>query len=235
MSHPGVWIGMMMAVMRVVAQPTPGWEESFPRSGEPGVLKIDDVNLAMEVVGDDGKTVRLTVTGCDRHPPVFTTTPAGNVLTIRFVTCTERRRVVLKVPRRTHLHLATKGGGRIAVTGVDGDHEVINNHGDILMREIGGSVVATVNTGNVDVDFRQVDSRRAMSFIAYRGHVKLAVPRGTGADLRLNLAEGRLISDLPIKEKGREGKEVEKRLAAGGPIWEFNINGGDLTLVYSTK
>ncbi|MFH1940509.1 MAG: hypothetical protein ABIL68_00265 [bacterium] len=151
----------------------------------------------------------------------------------------------IKVPVGTHLEISTVNDGEISVTKIDGDYEIHNVNGGIMMDEIGGSGdVYTVN-GDVTVDFTK-NPEGESRFGSLNGEVRLYFQPKLSADFYLKTFNGQVFSDFEVTYLApkvttmneKNGKRVYKsghlcgvRAGSGGPEIKLDGFNGDMFIL----
>lgn len=150
----------------------------------------------------------------------------------------------IEVPARSNLKLSTVNDGEILVENVDGDHEIGNTNGGIVLNGVAGAVTARTTNGNVKATLTRVTSQREMAFTSLNGHVDVTLPPTTRANLRMRSNNGDVYSDFdvqlapstPTVEESRSGngryrinrnRAIVGTINGGGPEFElrtFNSN-----------
>jgi DUF4097 and DUF4098 domain-containing protein YvlB len=152
--------------------------------------------------------------------------------------------LVLTVPVKSSLRLASVNDGDIVVENVSGDIEVNNVNGNVTLTSVSGSGVAHALNGNLVASFREVTAGKAMSFSSMNGKVDVTFPADLKANVVLKSDNGEVLSDFDVKldqgkkpviQDGRDkgGKyrvQIEKAvygtINGGGPEIQFkNFNG----------
>jgi hypothetical protein len=151
----------------------------------------------------------------------------------------------VQVPFHTNLHVSSVNGGRIRVTGVEGEIELSHVNGGIEARDLAGSVVAHTTNGDVKVVLRRVDGGKPMAFSTLNGDVDVTFPGDLKAAVRARSDRGDIYSDFEIASRGRaipketrkEGKhriEVEQEVLGtingGGPELLLKTFNGDILI-----
>ena len=152
--------------------------------------------------------------------------------------------LVVTVPVKSSLRLASVNDGDIVVENVSGDIEVNNVNGNVTLTSVSGSAVAHALNGNLVASFREVTAGKAMSFSSMNGKVDVTFPADLKANVVLKSDNGEVLSDFDVKldqgkkpviQDGRDkgGKyrvQIEKAvygtINGGGPEIQFkNFNG----------
>lgn len=116
--------------------------------------------------------------------------------------------VTVQVPANTSLDLKSVNGGKIDVTGVNGDIEVENINSSIDLNHVSGSVVASSQNGHIVVTLDRVTPNKPMSFTTLNGKVDVTLPADTKARLRLKTSNGSVYSDFDVKMEPDASKPV---------------------------
>jgi hypothetical protein len=245
----------------------------FAEPGKPGTLVVDNVFGSIEVRGtgraDIEMTARRTIRaksqdriGRAKDEVKLDTKASGNGIDI-YVDGPFRCQVqdcpgyrwrdwgyevqydfILEVPRRIGLTLKTVNRGAILVQGVEGDFDVRNVNGKIVLDAVAGAGRAHTVNGGVRVGFvRNPDS--ACSFKTVNGDVEASFRAGLSADLRLQTMHGEAYSDFastklpdePVTRETAEGRTIFRRSGAtgarvgkGGPVIRCETLNGDILI-----
>ncbi len=155
----------------------------------------------------------------------------------------------LKVPQEANLYLRTVNNGDITVKDIEGDFEVKNVNGKIVMTEIGGAGQAHTVNGEVKVLFSR-NPESDCSFHTINGDIEITFCKNLSADFRLKTFNGEAYSDysfscLPRRAaiQGRKkGKYVYKsdrfvgvRISRGGPQIKIDTLNGDILIAKRIK
>lgn len=150
----------------------------------------------------------------------------------------------IRVPRRTHLELATVNSGEVEVRGVHGHLRVSNVNGGITLEAVGGSVEATTVNGPVHASFEENPGADSL-FHTVNGEVELWLLPGLSADLRFKTWNGEALTDFevvplplePAAETLEDGRRVIRagswssvRVDRGGPQLSFETLNGDIRI-----
>ena len=116
--------------------------------------------------------------------------------------------VTLQVPTNVSLELKSINGGKIEVTGVNGDLDVDNTNGSIQLTDVSGSVIAASQNGSVTVSLNKITPNKPMSFTSLNGKIDVTLPADTKAHLRLKTDNGSVYSDFDVKLDAAASKPV---------------------------
>jgi len=151
---------------------------------------------------------------------------------------------VLKVPRKTALTLKTVTGGDITVKSVEGDFDVSNVNGKVVMEGVAGSGEAHTVNGKVKVGFSKNPGANC-SFRTVNGDLDLAFRDGLSADFKMKTFNGEAFSDFEVKslpspaeaKESKAGRFVYKRrgfsrvrIGSGGPEITCDTLNGDILI-----
>ena len=123
----------------------------------------------------------------------------NNVMTIGSGRFMGGEDVVIQVPVRTNLNLSTFNGDEIRVDGVEGEIEVTSTNGEIMLRDVAGTVVAHAMNGDMRVTLRQVTPDKPMSFTSFNGNVDVTLPAAVKANLKLRSDQGEVYTDFDVQ------------------------------------
>jgi hypothetical protein len=157
--------------------------------------------------------------------------------------------LTIQVPVNTSLELKSVNGGRIDVTGVNGELNVENTNGSINLHNVSGAVAANTLNGSLTVTLDRVTPDKPMSFSSLNGRVDVTLPADTKAKLRLKSTMGAVYSDFDVKmepdtsrpviEDGRgQGLRYRVRMDrgmygsinGGGPEYSFQTMNGNILI-----
>jgi len=152
----------------------------------------------------------------------------------------------ISVPRRTSVHIEMHGGDDLAITGVVGDHELMNARGDIAATDIGGSAVMNTANGDIFASFTEITPDKAMSFTSFNGDIDVELPATLSATLVISAGRGDVFTDFDftlqpaevVVEPRTEGSAYRARLESamravvggGGPEIRFQTFNGDVVV-----
>jgi hypothetical protein len=138
--------------------------------------------------------------------------------------------LAISVPRQTSVQARTVNGDEVRLEGLQGDHELANQNGDVIGVDLSGSAVVTSHNGDIDMSFMQLTPGKTMSFVSFNGDIEVAFPPGIAADFRVNPGRGDVYTDFDVQLQPRTGVvegagerggnkvrlEREMRLVVGG-------------------
>jgi len=174
---------------------------------------------------------------------------AHNVVTIGSGSDGRGGNVIIQVPTNTSLQLQAVNGGKIEVTGVNGDLEIENVNGSVELKNVSGSVVASSQNGSVVASLDRVTPNKPMSFTSLNGKIDVTIPADTKARLRLKTDNGAVYSDFDVKmepdatkptvedSRSSDGKyrirmdrSVYGSINGGGPEYRFETMNGNIII-----
>lgn len=205
-------------------------------------LKKAEEEVSLDIT-EEGNTIELYVDGPFRHNEdrnnVHMTYDPGYEVHYDFE---------IKIPFQTELCLHTVTAGQISVENIEGDFDIKNVNGRIVMTKISGSGIAHTVNGKVEASFVE-NPKTDCSFKTLNGDVRLLFQPDLSADFKINSFTGDAFSDfavsyLPSKPGTSyrdQGKFVYKsdkmtgiRIGKGGPEIKMDTMNGDI-LIEKTK
>lgn len=150
----------------------------------------------------------------------------------------------IKVPFKTDVAASTVTAGDVEVRTVDGEFDVHNVNGKILMSDVSGSGRAKTVNGKLTVGFRSLPAGPC-SFKTINGDLVILLPEGLSADFRLKTLRGDVYSDFPVaalaakpvvreESKGkfiyRSDRFFGVRAGKGGPEIALDTMNGDILI-----
>ena len=154
--------------------------------------------------------------------------------------------LLIRVPRQVDLVLTMDRGGEIVVEGVEGGFEISTNNGSVQLRRVKGWASVDALNGSIVASFDEVEAGRSMSFGTLNGEVDLALPPSIDMDVRIQIQEDEILSELDLLDRRwRDGdgdsrargaqrrgapRRLEARLGAGGPMLFLSTHNGPITL-----
>jgi hypothetical protein len=158
--------------------------------------------------------------------------------------------LTLQVPRDVRVRLCTVNGDTVAVAGINGDFDVSNVNGKVVLTDLGGSGRANTVNGGIDASFIRAP-RAESQFKTVNGSIEVAFPRNLSADLSLKTFNGGLYTDfdttpLPVTAERversdrpryvyRRGGTTKVRIGSGGPLLTFDTLNGDVRIVRASR
>lgn len=158
--------------------------------------------------------------------------------------------VTVRVPRDVRVRLCTVNGGTVTVTGVNGDFDVSNVNGKVVLTDLGGSGRANTVNGGIEATFT-VAPRAESQFKTVNGSIEATFPRTLSADLSLKTFNGGLFTDFDTTPLPTTAERVERsdrpryvyrrggvtrvRVGAGGPELRFDTLNGDVRIVGASR
>jgi hypothetical protein len=165
----------------------------------------------------------------------------------RYSTSTE---LTLQVPRDVRVRLCTVNGGTLTVTGINGDFDVSNVNGKVVLTDLGGSGRANTVNGGIEATFTAAPRAESL-FKTVNGSIEARFPRSLSADLSLKTFNGGLFTDfdttpLPVTAERVERSDRPKyayrqrgvtrvRVGAGGPGLTFETLNGDVRITRAVR
>lgn len=151
----------------------------------------------------------------------------------------------IRVPRRTDLRLCTINGGDVRVEGTDGDFDVSNINGPIVLEAVRGTGFAETINGDLTVSFAEVP-RGMLRIKTLNGDVEATFPEELSADLSLRTRNGELLTDFDVQSLPQRPERSERsnglfvyrtdgsarvRVGRGGPELSLETFNGDVRVL----
>lgn len=249
-------------------------------NAQQGVL-VDIFSGSIEVVGYDGDTVgirikrtiearsedalqtakdevHLDIDSADNFVRIFEEAPYRNdsgridYRGDRYYGFSNSFEVSLMVPKRCSLILQMVNKGDVVVAETDGEFQVSNVNGKVIMQHIGGHGKATSVNGRVEVGFQDNPTEDCF-FKTINGDIKVEFQPTLSADVLVKTFNGNAYTDFETKSiptdrwnELRSVKKLEKkngfysyktsgfsgvRIGEGGPSLRFDTLNGDVRIV----
>lgn len=178
----------------------------------------------------------------------LTVEESDNLVTVRVESWKRSVDLTIKVPFTTSLKLQGTNleDEGISVENVSGEIEVHGMMGNVLLKNVSGTVVANSTNGDVDVTLTKVAPDKPMSFVAFNGDVDITLPGDTKATFSLKSGMGEVYSDFdmtlktqPVKsgyttmaDKGKfhvtMDRAVTGTINGGGPEFKLQTYNGNI-------
>ncbi len=113
-------------------------------------------------------------------------------------------RYQIKIPSNVNLYLYSENNDSscyIYVNGLSGEVEIDIREGDIKLTDITGPLMVKANTGDITVEFKEVNQESPMSLVCDEGDIDVTLPHESPITFRLKAASGEVFTDLEISEK----------------------------------
>ncbi len=150
--------------------------------------------------------------------------------------------IKLRVPTKTNLRLHSVNGEEIRVEQLEGEMEINNTNGTVILTQVSGSVVAHSLNGDVKVSIVGLAPGKSMAFSSMNGDIDVTFPPDLKANVSMKSDFGDIYSDfdikldtssiLPTTEPARE-KDGKRRVKLER-ISRGTINGGGQELQFKT-
>jgi DUF4097 and DUF4098 domain-containing protein YvlB len=216
------------------------------RPGDPISLEIELISAHIEVIGEDRKDAQFTITmGAGERkiktPSGMKTLTGGggslsvdeedNAISIDSEMPTSKVSIVARIPRRADLELSTVNDGSIIVRDVTGSLELENANGPITATSINGSVIAESLNETINIAFAGISTSGATALSSLNGDIMVSLPASTGAEFRIDTAEGEIDSDFELDLKPSKATIERSETRRGASVRVENaviatVNGG---------
>jgi hypothetical protein len=150
----------------------------------------------------------------------------------------------VEIPRDARTAISTVNGGDVRLDGLNGNFDVSNVNGSIVMNAIGGSGDAHTVNGPVAIHFSR-NPTGPCSVKSVNGSLDMFFPQDLSGDLSFKTLNGQIYSDFDVSPRAmsvveserRDGKFVYHgnrmsggRAGRGGPELSFNTLNGSIRL-----
>ena len=127
--------------------------------------------------------------------------------------------------RIRYSHSSPYGSG-LELDNLEGEIEISTVHNKVLLQNVTGSVKVRTVHGNVDGVFGTI--KNPVSIASTHGHVHVAMPISTKANLKVSTSYGTIYMDPAFEiERDQTGSSVKSNDKLSGKL---NGGGGDVTL-----
>lgn len=171
----------------------------------------DDLDIDVDVkIGDDDKEKSRTglkrISGATLDLEVVEN---SNSALIKSDSWNNQLDLTVEVPVGADLQVQTYNNGDLMVRNIQGSVELTNYNGEIGAENISGSVIATTYNGEIKVAFDKVAENTPMSFSTYNGDIDLTFPANLKASLKMKTERGdiytgfdvNIVKSSPVQQK----------------------------------
>jgi DUF4097 and DUF4098 domain-containing protein YvlB len=153
--------------------------------------------------------------------------------------------LTIQVPRDVRVRLCTVNGGEAVVDGTQGDFDVSNVNGRIVLKGMGGSGRASTVNGTIDAVFDAAPRAESL-FKTVNGDITVTLPRDLAAELRIKTMRGGIYTDFDTVEQPVEREPSRRpgqprfvyrrrgftdyRVGKGGPELTFETLNGEVRI-----
>lgn len=158
----------------------------------------------------------------------------GNVTLKQIGQCNCQGGYRIKLPKSMGLEYShtNNTGDDLTVKGVDKEIVISTTFGDVMLQDVSGPMSVQTVHGDIDVIVSQLSSTNANTLHSAHGHIDVALPASTKANLLLNTAWGEIFTDMDIdieKSSERSYDYGSKQIVKG------KLNGGGVSLTVSSS
>lgn len=140
----------------------------------------------------------------------------------------------IKVPRNgsAYSYRISSVSGDVEITGLNGRFKANSVSGRVRVRQASGPVSASSVSGDIEVEIAQLNGTDDLDFSSVSGDVKVSVPAGLDADVRMNTFIGDVETDFPltIQSQRRRGGEIDGQVGRGGRRISMKSVSGNVSL-----
>jgi hypothetical protein len=119
-------------------------------------------------------------------------------------------------------------GRSFSARGLSGEVEINIQEGDIRLTDITGPLMVKANSGNVTVEFSEVNQDSPMSLVCSRGDIDVTLPGTSEVTLKLKASSGEVFTDLDITEQEDSFHASFDRLIMKSPdnelAWSYSFD-----------
>jgi DUF4097 and DUF4098 domain-containing protein YvlB len=199
--------------------------------GDIRITAWDRADVSIEIVRRAPNTLQL-----QRIPAVVEET--GDGLAIRAAQsdggreATLRADIVLRVPAAANLRDVAVFEGEIEMTGLRGSLSARVERGDIVAKQVSGSIRFETSMGNIRLDGATLSADGMMRLRTFNGNVALALAsRPENARIMALSMGGTITSDIPLTLKERFGPRFgEATLGTGEPPISIDVVNGNVAI-----
>jgi len=121
--------------------------------------------------------------------------------------------------------------GRVDATSLKSDVEVYTVNGRIIVSTSGVASAETVN-GSIDATIGQTKGTGPLDFHTVNGSITLDLPKNAAAELRAEVMNGDITSDLPltIQSSHNRGRRISGSIGSGGRTLYVSTTNGSIRL-----
>lgn len=121
--------------------------------------------------------------------------------------------------------------GRVDATSLKSDVEVYTVNGRIMLSTSGIASAETVN-GSIDASIGQTKGAEPLDFHTVNGSITLDLPKNAAAELRAEVMNGDITSDLPltIQSSRNRGRRITGSIGSGGRMLYVSTTNGSIRL-----
>jgi hypothetical protein len=236
----------------------------FSDPSRPGMVKATLITGSVSVKGYDGKEVLLDAKqfydedysnkrssasqteakGLKRIPNLLShlrIEEEGNVISIKEGPAFQRLDLIIQVPIHTNLVLKTLKSKDLIVEQVQGEIEVNNLQGGVILSKVSGSVVAHSLNSHVKVNLIGVQAGKPMSFSSLNGNIDVSLPEDIKANLSMQSFSGEIFSDFDIslstnaiRPLSEESNKKKAKYIKSDRTMRGTINGGGPEMQFKT-
>lgn len=206
----------------------------------------EDITAALRDVTIEGREegTSVTIAARDRGAPT-----CGEQGTWQQPAWWDRRRahtsvtLAIQVPRDVRVRVCTVNGEEAIVDGTQGDFDVSNVNGRIVLRGMRGSGRASTVNGGIEAAFDASPQAESL-FKTVNGDITVTLPRDLAAGLRIKTMRGGVFTDFDTVEQPAEREPSRRpgqprfvyrprgfanyRVGKGGPVLTFETLNGEV-------
>ncbi len=155
----------------------------------------------------------------------------GSELIVRSVSRNNDSRYTIFVPKGVTFYYehSTHHGDDLNIENVQSEIHVSLNHNSVYLKDVTGPMTINTVHGDVEAKFSTVSQNNPISIASAHGHIDVALPEATKANMRLSSNWGEIFTDLNIDvEKSGDMRKISSSVVKG------KINGGGVDISLSS-
>jgi len=150
-------------------------------------------------------------------------------------------RFKIKVPNSVAIYYEhrTHDGSGLNIKNVKSEIEITANFNDVRLEEVTGPMSIKTVHGDIDAIFSTVSQKNPITIRSTHGHVDVAIPQSTKADIKLSSSHGEMFTDFDIEMAAtKTSKGASRKGCDECPNHQRvtgNINGGGVLVELRTS
>ena len=122
----------------------------------------------------------------------------GNRLIVKGLRERREASLVIRLPKTINVSVESLANNGVYVSGFNSEIEVINHHGETLLSEITGPIVAENGNGSIKVIFSTLNQSSPMSIVADNGDIDVSMPSKASATIHAKTPRGEFFTDFDL-------------------------------------
>ncbi|MBV7270727.1 DUF4097 family beta strand repeat-containing protein [Winogradskyella luteola] len=139
----------------------------------------------------------------------------GTLLIVKGLRERRASNLVIHLPKNMNISVESLANNEIYIDGFSAEVETINHHGETLLANINGPIVAENGNGNITVIFSTLNQLYPMSIVADNGDIDIRMPQDASATIISKTPRGEFYSDFDIEVINESSIQKNKRSVKG--------------------